>query len=922
MSSQSPPDVDRALALTAAWWTEFAIASVLIFLRLWARRYKRALGLDDAFMVVAWLCFLGDAITIQFMARNGGTRHFQYLTPDQQEYQLMLVVVALDIGIAATGLGKVAIGFTILRIIGDTSKWQRWAVIFTITVTFLTGLVDLLLYTFRCGDPAVLWTLSRLATAQCLNENSVLYFNNFTNAWQVFNDFFFSLLPMAVVWRLRMPLRRKVLLIVGLGLTLVTGCAGAVKAAMTGSLTEDLTWSLFDALIWFGIESMLIIVCGSIPTLHPLWERFIKQPRQGYTSNQGSSGNYTDNSYKFKPARSIGPYSSVASRTHHVSPMNTSQVELTRLNPYQPEASAKAGAANHDGGEWLDGAERGKIHVRRDFEVISAVDMDHLFDGIPLSLVTAVVIVVSIASLRFILGPSKGKAPPHLHDPIPFLYNTIQLLAHGGTFLDRVKVALRASKSETVKFRVGFIPAYIVTGTQNVSKVLNSPGVLDGNFLQLTLMETLWGMTHTEINKFANDRSGRSPTPAPGTEDVPEGQRYWHGHDNLYVKYLSTRKYSDALASSFHRLFSERLDKECTSEWRTVHLLEYLKDTMAECAIISLFGSHIIELNPGFIMCYWQFDEVAGYLGLGLPAFFQRQGRRAKDRLHAMVRKHIDSAWESFDWDSADSESDWDPHFGSRLSRETAKWLREHGFSNHAAAGHTVGSLFGLNGNTVPITTWAMMELIQDPVLFTAVRKEAASAYTVDQQSGTRRIDAQTLINLPLMQSLYTEIMRMHISFNATRKALQSTAVGGYAVEKGALVQTPSEIAHYEEAVWGTEEHPASEFWAYRHIKYVNELDAQTNELHRQPQFSMKGRPSSFFPYGGGYVMCPGRHFAKQEILLAIAMMVTKLDFDFVDWVNQDGSRSVRPAKDNRKYAGFVAIPPDREMRVRWKRLS
>lgn len=36
------------------------------------------------------------------------------------------------------------------------------------------------------------------------------------------------------------------------------------------------------------------------------------------------------------------------------------------------------------------------------------------------------------------------------------------------------------------------------------------------------------------------------------------------------------------------------------------------------------------------------------------------------------------------------------------------------------------------------------------------------------------------------------------------------------------MVQTCSHIAHLEESVWGMEGHPASEFWAWRHVKYVD----------------------------------------------------------------------------------------------------
>ncbi|RYP48689.1 hypothetical protein DL768_005469 [Monosporascus sp. mg162] len=509
-------------------------------------------------------------------------------------------------------------------------------------------------------------------------------------------------------------------------------------------------------------------------------------------------------------------------------------------------------------------------------------------------------VILGVTILVLLTIPPGPEQPPALPEIVPF-FNTFQYLTNVAKFMDRVT------------------DAYIVTGSKNVQKVFGPPNTVDGNFLQLILMDKHWGMTKDEIGKFANDKSGRLKTPAPGTEGVSESQRYWLGHDHLYAEFLTHRKYSDSLAASFYRLFSQRLDVQPANQWATVTLFDLLKTTMAEAAVVSLFGSKIIELNPGFIEAYWEFDHIAGTLVWGLPKWMRPGPVRKHKRLHRMTRKHIDSAWENFNWAGPEAESDWDPHFGSRLSRETAKWLRERGFSNQAAAGHTLASLFGLNGNTIPVTGWALMEIIKDQDLFQAVREEALQSFEIDIKTGERKVNAQKLISGPLLQSIYIEIMRLHVSFNVTREVLRDIDIDGFRVKKGSLLQSSSQIAHLDEAVWATDEHPAGEFFAARHINYVDSKDEAGN-APKKPQFSMKGRPSSFFPYGGGYVMCPGRHFAKQEIIMAIAIVVTKFDIEFLAWVHADGSNSERPARDDKGFAGFIAMSPDRDMKIRWKR--
>jgi len=278
------------------------------------------------------------------------------------EYQLKLVVIALDIGIWTTSLGKIAIGITILRIVGNTSKWQRYAVWFTIAMTAVTGLLDFFLLTLRCGDPRNLYQLSRIFTAKCLDVKAILKFNDFCNGWQVFADFFFSLLPMTIVWNLRMARAKKIQLMVGLGLTLVTGAAAVVKTVLTSDVdTTDPTWSLFYTLIWFGTEAMLIIVLGSVPVLYPLWERFISKPFQQYSMS--------------KPYSNITPIRGVSSNTH-MNSRTAHDIELggvggdSRSTMREPLTSTFATAnANPEMG--VHEGHSGKIHVVREVDVTS-----------------------------------------------------------------------------------------------------------------------------------------------------------------------------------------------------------------------------------------------------------------------------------------------------------------------------------------------------------------------------------------------------------------------------------------------------------------------------------------------------------------------------------------------------------------------
>jgi len=233
---------------------------------------------------------------------------------------------------------------------------------------------------------------------------------------------------------------------------------------------------------------------------------------------------------------------------------------------------------------------------------------------------------------------------------------------------------------------------------------------------------------------------------------------------------------------------------------------------------------------------------------------------------------------------------------------------------------------------------WCLIELFRNPDLLERVRAEVLSVYETDPVTGERLINLEKMLVLPLLQAVYVESLRMHVSMNVTREAAEPMTLDGYVLEKGAILQAPTEISHYSEETWGAPGHPATEFWPERHIRHVETTD-DTGNTRRIPQFTMAGRTNDLFPFGlshllldydmmlmsesigGGIPVCPGRFFAKQEMMLAVALVVARFEVEFVGWINHDGTPSDRPAQNDAHWSGGASVPPDRDMSVRWKRL-
>lgn len=140
-----------------------------------------------------------------------------------------------------------------------------------------------------------------------------------------------------------------------------------------------------------------------------------------------------------------------------------------------------------------------------------------------------------------------------------------------------------------------------------------------------------------------------------------------------------------------------------------------------------------------------------------------------------------------------------------------------------------------------------LMEIVKDTSLLQAVRDEVSTALITDPRTGERTLDSQKFVALPLLQSIFTETLRLRINFNITRDVKQPITLDGHTIAKGSMLQAPMMVSHYDESSWGAPDHPAKEFWAERHIQYTSETD-ESGKAYRKRVYAMAGRATSHFP--------------------------------------------------------------------------
>ena len=190
--------------------------------------------------------------------------------------------------------------------------------------------------------------------------------------------------------------------------------------------------------------------------------------------------------------------------------------------------------------------------------------------------------------------------------------------------------------------------------------------------------------------------------------------------------------------------------------------------------------------------------------------------------------------------------------------------------------------------NAITSASWAVFEIYRDPGLLASVRAEV-DACVLDRIDDHVQFDVDRLLRLPVLQAVYAETLRLRMHFYIIRMPDRvDINIRDWVIPRRKVIVTPTTVAHMDAKAWSTgpnNEHPVDQFWIGRFLQYPSESErsaTQTRNSASSPVFSTKGLEGSWIPYRGGPRQCPGRHFAKRQILLTTALMVHLFDCEIL----------------------------------------
>ncbi len=470
---------------------------------------------------------------------------------------------------------------------------------------------------------------------------------------------------------------------------------------------------------------------------------------------------------------------------------------------------------------------------------------------------------------------------------------------------------------------------YMMLFNNKASRCTNTKGAV------LLALENMFGTPSDVIPFYAADNSGVNSTPLPGSRVQPE-------HRITYLQVKAAHKHlsgtglaqmTEFFLNVLKRRFSEL---QVRSEWVDLpDLYSFLQDEVFRAAVESLCGPHLLSQSPTFVEDFWQFVTDVPTLIKGLPRWMSPAPYRTRQRLLDAVKKWHQYASEHSNFSkTGPNDPEWEPYFGSKLVRARQEYSSKMPWMNKdALAAEDLGLIFATNTNAIPSLTWFIYEICRDPALLSRVQKEIEACRNTSPASNQPSLDINRLCSQPLLQSIYAETLRLRVALMVTRTPEQEEfKVGEWTFPPGRVIVLSSRSGAMNPNVWnaGTPEdpHPLDAFWADRFLIYPNDpmsgplrkdpMNIKNHRLSRLtseeklaetgPSFSMEGVAGGWIPYGGGQRMCPGRHFAKQEIIGTLATLVEHFEIKLKE--PKDG---IEPECDMR-YFPFGGLPPTKQI--------
>ena len=161
----------------------------------------------ECFTKLLQILFLCTMAICTILVHNGLGRHIYYLSPEDIAQVLKWNWIVQPFGIMVLPFAKTSVSLLLLRLLGPKTKWQKWLIYLNIALMMFIFTLASILSFVQCNPPRALW--EAVPGATCWDPSIQADYATFGSAYSAFADFFLALLPITILWNLKMsPLKK------------------------------------------------------------------------------------------------------------------------------------------------------------------------------------------------------------------------------------------------------------------------------------------------------------------------------------------------------------------------------------------------------------------------------------------------------------------------------------------------------------------------------------------------------------------------------------------------------------------------------------------------------------------------------------------------------------------------------------------
>lgn len=298
------PNLDVFVVLTLTLCVTFGTLAVV--LRMYTKVFiLRVLAWEDYVIVLAWLLQLGETIPSGTVTRYGGGSHMwnvQLQTFFKMLYWVNATAIVYNFVVFFI---KLSILLQYLRIFAPTRRGNMFIYVgahICIWTNLIFYLVETVFQIALCSPRKKIWN-PLMTTGHCFNADATY---QATGIFNVISDFAIFILPMPCVWRLKLPLKKKILMTMIFATGLLACITSILRTYYTWRIVQspDVSYNIVPMGMWTYAEISIGIVISCLPVIPKFFQHIGPKVYSALTLRSKSGGNESASSSPSAKVRS------------------------------------------------------------------------------------------------------------------------------------------------------------------------------------------------------------------------------------------------------------------------------------------------------------------------------------------------------------------------------------------------------------------------------------------------------------------------------------------------------------------------------------------------------------------------------------------------------------------------------------------